>query len=345
MPVATVNEVCEDIIKKVCSSNLTYQINQTPYSLYFTIRKKFVKEFDPNSSSSTSNPLEALVNENNYVRSEYNKLLALYLDTKAKLDEETQRVKAEESQPPKDDTKEKLEVEIKAIRNEKKIIVKKNENLISDSKRLKEEISDLKKDKNALSVAVKTCKKEQSEQFKRTALKINDLEKKIVALTEYKNKQLSEDRELKIREKKELKKANKLKIKSPETKGFGPHITNNNVTSIPSSSNTTLTTNTSSESNIDKKIFPASNTSLVSSNTTSDTSSSNTTSSSSSSSANSEAKIMTDEEFNILLSNHFNPTVSSTLSKSISVSVQEAFAKFEKKLDKAEKVLDDYLEK
>ena len=61
-----------------------------------------------------------LVNENNYVRSEYDKLFALYHDAKTQLAEETQRVKAEESQPPKDVIKEKLEAEIKVIRNEKK---------------------------------------------------------------------------------------------------------------------------------------------------------------------------------------------------------------------------------
>ena len=159
----------------------------------------FVKEFDPNSSSvsttDNSKLLEELANENNYVRSEYDKLLALYRDAKAKLDAETQRVKAEDSQP----IKEKLEAEMKVIRNEKKVIEKKNESYILDIKRFKEEISDLKKDRNALSVAVKASKKEQSEQFKRTDLKINELEKKIVTLTEYKNKRLNEDRELKER--------------------------------------------------------------------------------------------------------------------------------------------------
>ena len=129
MPVVTVNEVCENLIKNVCSSNLTYQINQTPYSLYISIRKKFVKEFDPNSSSvstvDNSKRIEMLVNENYYVKTEFEKLLALYLDTKAALDAETQRVKAEEVEPNKDDIKDKLEAEVKVMRSEKKLLEKK----------------------------------------------------------------------------------------------------------------------------------------------------------------------------------------------------------------------------
>ena len=37
----TAHETCEDIIKKVCDSKLNYIINQTPYSVYLTIRKKY----------------------------------------------------------------------------------------------------------------------------------------------------------------------------------------------------------------------------------------------------------------------------------------------------------------
>ena len=36
-----VNKACSEIIDKVNSSNLDYKMNQTPYSLHFSIRKKF----------------------------------------------------------------------------------------------------------------------------------------------------------------------------------------------------------------------------------------------------------------------------------------------------------------
>ena len=54
---------------------------------------------------------------------------------------------------------------------------------------------------------------------------------------------------------------------------------------------------------------------------------------------------MTDEEFQLLLKNHFNPTSSANFQKAISDSIQEAFADFEKKFDETEKVIDDYLAK
>ena len=105
------------------------------------------------------------------------------------------------------------------------------------------------------------------------------------------------------------------------------------VTSISSSNTTFATSNPNTESNLA---------------TLNDTLPNNPTKSSSpeasSEPENSEAK-MTNEEFQLLLSKHFNPTLSSNMSNSISDSIQEAFASFEKKLDKAEKVLDDYLAK
>ena len=38
-----VNDICARLINNVISSKLDYNINQTPYSLYFSVRKKFSK--------------------------------------------------------------------------------------------------------------------------------------------------------------------------------------------------------------------------------------------------------------------------------------------------------------
>ena len=43
---AAVSIRCDEIIKKVINSNLDYKINQTPYSIYFSIRKKLSKTAD-----------------------------------------------------------------------------------------------------------------------------------------------------------------------------------------------------------------------------------------------------------------------------------------------------------
>ena len=40
---SAVHEVCSKIIDNVNSSNLDYKMKQTPYSLHFSIRKKFTK--------------------------------------------------------------------------------------------------------------------------------------------------------------------------------------------------------------------------------------------------------------------------------------------------------------
>ena len=57
---------------------------------------------------------------------------------------------------------------------------------MKENKELKDEVADLKKEKNALNVAVKASKKELSEQNKRHDTKIREFEKKIVELTEFK---------------------------------------------------------------------------------------------------------------------------------------------------------------
>ena len=43
----SVDQICESIIRQVNLSRLDHQINQTPYSMYFSIRKKFVKGHNP----------------------------------------------------------------------------------------------------------------------------------------------------------------------------------------------------------------------------------------------------------------------------------------------------------
>ena len=90
----------------------------------------------------------------------------------------------------------------------------KYENACREIKNLKVDIESLKRDKNALSVAVKTTKKELKDQTKRSDLKIVEYEKKIVELMEYKKEKLAEERSLKLKQRKELKKAKKDNAKN-----------------------------------------------------------------------------------------------------------------------------------
>ena len=65
------------------------------------------------------------------------------------------------------------------------------ETACQEIKKLKVEMDSIKKDKNALSVAVKSAKKEIKEQAKRSELKMTDYEKKIFELMEYKKEKLA----------------------------------------------------------------------------------------------------------------------------------------------------------
>ena len=38
-------KVCENLINDVKASNLNYLVNETPYSAFITIRKRFTKEY------------------------------------------------------------------------------------------------------------------------------------------------------------------------------------------------------------------------------------------------------------------------------------------------------------
>ena len=48
------HDTCAEIINNLRISGLTYTLNETPYSVYLTLRKKFTKEFTPRISDETS---------------------------------------------------------------------------------------------------------------------------------------------------------------------------------------------------------------------------------------------------------------------------------------------------
>ena len=83
---ATVNQICHEIIEKVNTSKLDFKMNQTPYSLHFSIRKKFSKVpavTSPHSSNiqrafEEINQNEGLQKELLNMREEYRKLFNFY---------------------------------------------------------------------------------------------------------------------------------------------------------------------------------------------------------------------------------------------------------------------------
>ena len=200
-----IDELCENIIREVCKSNLDFQINQTPYSLYFSIRKKFVKGHKPNSAENDkSTGKETLDN----IKKEYSKLYDFYqasLTTETFLKAEILRLNKESEKK----IEETLHVEKQSntkVQREIDVLKSNYDKKCCDIKALKDEIDTLKKDKNATSVALKRVKKEESETIKTHEKKIKNYEAKIVELVEFKDKKLAEERELKLKQRKELKK-------------------------------------------------------------------------------------------------------------------------------------------
>ena len=78
----SVNQICESIVHQVTTSCLDFNMNQTPYSLHFSIRKKFSKNLTPNRSSlsSADRPAETeyLRQELLCMKNEYTKVFSFY---------------------------------------------------------------------------------------------------------------------------------------------------------------------------------------------------------------------------------------------------------------------------
>ena len=204
---ANVNRICEDILRKVVDSKLDFKVNQTPYSMYFSIRKKFIR--NSNDSGATlvsdnqenSGQTELLRQELLYMRSEYEKLYNFYqieIGTRTYTEDELETLKIVLSD--KDN-------KIKQLDSEKKDLQGKYENRCLEMKQLKSEIETLKKEKNNLSVALKSSKQEVRDTIKAFEKKNEVNEKKMLELIEYRNKKLAEEREESLKKKKELKKA------------------------------------------------------------------------------------------------------------------------------------------
>ena len=218
---AAISNICEEIIKNVVNSNLDYKMNQTPYSLYFSIRKKLTRNYNQNNieeNKFVEDPhlVEGLRHELLYVRNEYQKLYGFYqleMEARAKIEAELDIVNNLVGE--KDENNQKADLEIRQLKHNLKDLQSKYETKCVEYKQLRGEIESVSKDKNALSVALKSSKQNAKEQNKAFEKNIDTLKKKLAELNEFKNRKLSEEREEKIRKRKDLKKA-KQKLKKIE---------------------------------------------------------------------------------------------------------------------------------
>ena len=134
-----------------------------------------------------------------HLESELNVERELKKNLKVKLDEAYQEL----------NQKETAKSEAKRQNTELQSLKVKFENKCLEFKHLKDELDNVKKDKNALSVALKGSKQEVKEQSKAFSKERESFHRKNEKLVEFKTKKLNEEREEKMREKKEIKKAKK----------------------------------------------------------------------------------------------------------------------------------------
>ena len=211
---SALNSVCEDIVRKVISSKLDFKINQTPYSIYFSIRKKFAKNLCESDVSMTLGAHDEQPQHERFqqelllLRNEYQRLYTFYQNELEKTDNlETQLHDLKSVLESKNIKETELENQIKKEVTGKKTLQVNFETKCIEVKQQKAEIESLKKGTNALSVALKTSKQESKEQKKVFEKKIEGYEKRVSELTAYKAMKLGEEREEKIRKKKEIKKS------------------------------------------------------------------------------------------------------------------------------------------
>ena len=241
---ASPNQVCASIIEKVTSSRLDFSIHQTPFSLHFSLRKKFSKNSSNriplDYSSSTNASLsesqdDRLRQELLNTRNEYDRLFNWYMgeqEAKSKLEVEYQ--KALENLASIQRSEESVKDLKKVNKSLKDIIESKDREL----KHLKSEVEDIKKDKNSLSVALKAAKAEVKEQLKDFEKQKTRLETTILDLNEFKKVKLAEEREEKLKKRKELKKAKqKLKKETHETADGENHEPAVNQVLVPADQN------------------------------------------------------------------------------------------------------------
>ena len=216
----SVNQICSEIIETVNLSNLDFNMNQTPYSLHFSIRKKFSRaaKENGNPNSPRTNSAEFYVNyglrqELNNMQIEYEKLLAFCKaesEEKSKLEAELEGASKVQSDLMSKLSRAYRELEAKEQheKNDKKVKFEMktlNENLASkclELKQLKQEIEANKKEKNCLSVALKGSRQETKEVAKDFKKEKLIYDKKIVELVDFKNKKVFEEREEKLQKKK-----------------------------------------------------------------------------------------------------------------------------------------------
>ena len=218
-----IRSACTSITNQVRSSSLNFSIQETPFSLYLTVRKSISKSSQiasPRSNSPSEEPekvvkdlktkSDSLEKENNELKASLEETLIVSeeqskyhegLESKIQiLHEKLAKAEAQANRVTKD------EVNTEAIRS----LQVKHEKICSDLKITKAENNNLKKDLDIKSVAIKAANKDAKDAAKAHDKELKKLETELKNLLEYRISKSSEEKDLKQKIKKTDKKLKNL---------------------------------------------------------------------------------------------------------------------------------------
>ena len=200
------------VLDNLRSSHLNFGISETPFSIYITIRKSLKKSSFTKFSSQVPSKLvqdvpvskiksrckfledanEALKIDLDYAVTENEAHVKTICDLETKVENLVQKLTETEKQFGT-----KVAEAVKATVAERRSIQIKHEQICVESKNIKSENEELKKDVNSLNVALKSAKKETKETHFKLEKKVKEMEGKIETLQEYKLAKASDEKELK----------------------------------------------------------------------------------------------------------------------------------------------------
>jgi myosin heavy subunit len=234
----TPEESCQVILHSIRSSCLNFSFQETPYSMYVTVRKSFSKASKPETKGSPegffSPPRKSVSDKQGILESKIQKLesanrsLTLSyenstLELEAATDEKRiLEMKIENLNDKLCDYENNVDTIIKnqtqAITSEKRSLQVKHELLSSELKDAKNESNELRKQVNNLNTALKSSKKENSEVTSKFTKNIDVLETKVKDLSDFKADKISEEKDLRNKIKKVTKKLKALADKEASLK-------------------------------------------------------------------------------------------------------------------------------
>ena len=232
---------CDTILDRVRSSNLNFVLQETPFSIFLTIRKSFNKNLsnqpypEPNLDSDVhdSDKLSDLMAELKSLRTENKNIKA-----KKELLEQSQVTLAKNYAEEVTECEhlkgelignvsklnnlqnnfEKMNSNLKIIENEKKQLGVKHEKTCAEVKVLKSEKDDLEKEKSKIIIALKTAKKEGKEKNHEHEKIIKKKDETIEDLLAFKLIKTSEEKSLRNKQKKLEKKLRSVQQIEQEVK-------------------------------------------------------------------------------------------------------------------------------